>query len=53
MEIISLTDHVRNEDELHRVGGGGGGGRKKNILHTKQKDGRITGFVISWVKTAF
>jgi hypothetical protein len=45
MEKISWTDHVRNEEELHRFQ------ERKNILHTIKR--RSTGFVTSYVGNAF
>jgi len=45
IEEISRTDHVRNEEVLHR------GNEDKNILHTITER-RLTGLVTSCVGTA-
>jgi hypothetical protein len=46
MEKISWTDHVRNEEVLHRVK------EERNIVHTIEEE-RLTGLVTSCVGTAF
>jgi len=46
MEKIIWTDHVRNEEVLLRVN------EQRNILHAI-KNGRLVGFVTSYVETAF
>jgi hypothetical protein len=45
MEKINSTDHVRNEEVLHRVK------EERNILHIMKR--RLTGLVTSCVGTAF
>ena len=47
MEKISWTDNVRNEEVLLRVN------EQRNILHEIRQKGRLTGFVTSYVETAF
>jgi len=45
IEKISWTDHMRNEEVLHR------GNEDRNILHTIN-EGRLTGLVTSCIGTA-
>ena len=48
MEKISWTDRVRNDEVLHRVK------EERNIVRAvKTSEGRVTGLVTSYVRTAF
>ena len=47
IEKISWTDGVRNEEVLLRVN------EQRNILHEIKKNGRLIGWVVSYVETTF